>query len=203
MSISEFTSEALNPEALELDSSMGTTSESDAVAVLEVSAEFETASAENSLTEETIEEETIAEEDEIMSDEESEDVEMVESAVEVVNGFRKLGLSEPLMRAIEESGYTTPTPIQEQTIALLLQGRDMVGQAQTGSGKTGAFALPLLQRISLDIKQPQVLVLVPTRELAIQVAAAFEKYAAKMNQLRVVAIYGAPDRAGAGSRKSP
>lgn len=190
MSISEFTSEALNPEALELDSSMGTTSESDAVAVLEVSAEFETASAENSLTEETIEEETIAEEDEIMSDEESEDVEMVESAVEVVNGFRKLGLSEPLMRAIEESGYTTPTPIQEQTIALLLQGRDMVGQAQTGSGKTGAFALPLLQRISLDIKQPQVLVLVPTRELAIQVAAAFEKYAAKMNQLRVVAIYG-------------
>ncbi len=190
MSISEFTSEALNPEALELDCSMGTTSESDAVAVLEVSAEFETASAENSLTEETIEEETIAEEDEIMSDEESEDVETVESAVEVVNGFRKLGLSEPLMRAIEESGYTTPTPIQEQTIALLLQGRDMVGQAQTGSGKTGAFALPLLQRISLDIKQPQVLVLVPTRELAIQVAAAFEKYAAKMNQLRVVAIYG-------------
>lgn len=106
------------------------------------------------------------------------------------NGFRKLGLSAPLMAAIEESGYTNPTPIQEQTIKLLLEGRDMVGQAQTGSGKTGAFALPMLQRISLELKQPQVLVLVPTRELAIQVAAAFEKYAAKMNQLRVVAIYG-------------
>ena len=107
-----------------------------------------------------------------------------------VNGFRKLGLCDELMSAIEESGYTSPTPIQEQTIALLLQGRDMVGQAQTGSGKTGAFALPLLQRIDLNLKQPQVLVLVPTRELAIQVAAAFEKYAAKMSQLRVVAIYG-------------
>ncbi len=113
-----------------------------------------------------------------------------EAPAEVVNGFRKLGLCEALMAAIEESGYTTPTPIQEQTITLLLQGRDMVGQAQTGSGKTGAFALPLLQRIDLNIKNPQVLVLVPTRELAIQVAAAFEKYAARMNQLRVVAIYG-------------
>ncbi len=107
-----------------------------------------------------------------------------------VNGFRGLGLIEPLMQAIEESGYTTPTPIQQQTIELLLQGRDMVGQAQTGSGKTGAFALPLLQRIDMDVKHPQVLVLVPTRELAIQVAAAFEKYAAKMHQLRVLAIYG-------------
>ncbi len=106
------------------------------------------------------------------------------------NGFRKLGLCAPLMAAIEASGYTNPTPIQEQTIKLLLEGRDMVGQAQTGSGKTGAFALPLLQRIELELKQPQVLVLVPTRELAIQVAAAFEKYAAKMSQLRVVAIYG-------------
>jgi ATP-dependent RNA helicase DeaD len=116
----------------------------------------------------------------------------VESAEvgEPVNGFRKLGLSDALMQAIEESGYTNPTPIQEQTIALLLAGRDMVGQAQTGSGKTGAFALPMLQRIDTNIKHPQVLVLVPTRELAIQVAAAFEKYAAKMSQLRVVAIYG-------------
>jgi ATP-dependent RNA helicase DeaD len=107
-----------------------------------------------------------------------------------VNGFRKLSLSEPIMQAIEHAGYTTPTPIQEQTIPLLLEGRDLVGQAQTGSGKTGAFALPLLQRIDLNVNQPQVLVLVPTRELAIQVAAAFENYAARMSQLRVIAIYG-------------
>ncbi len=137
--------------------------------------------------EEPSETESIAEEDEIMGESETEIVEVDNAPV---NGFRKLGLSEPLMMAIEESGYTNPTPIQEQTITLLLQGRDMVGQAQTGSGKTGAFALPLLQRVELNVKQPQVLVLVPTRELAIQVAAAFEKYSAKMNQLRVVAIYG-------------
>lgn len=129
--------------------------------------------------------EDMAEAEEMLNDEAEV---MVQPAPE--NGFRKLGLSAPLMAAIEASGYTSPTPIQEQTIKLLLEGRDMVGQAQTGSGKTGAFALPLLQRISLELKQPQVLVLVPTRELAIQVAAAFEKYAAKMNQLRVVAIYG-------------
>lgn len=133
--------------------------------------------------------------EELMDDQsiETESVEtetLLEEVAEPVNAFRRLGLSEPLMRAIEESGYTAPTPIQEQTIPLLLTGRDMVGQAQTGSGKTGAFALPLLQRIDLSLRQPQVLVLVPTRELAIQVAAAFEKYAAKMNQLRVVAIYG-------------
>ncbi len=129
--------------------------------------------------------EDMAEAEEMLND----DVEVM-AQPEPENGFRKLGLSAPLMAAIEESGYTNPTPIQEQTIKLLLEGRDMVGQAQTGSGKTGAFALPLLQRINLDLKQPQVLVLVPTRELAIQVAAAFEKYAARMNQLRVVAIYG-------------
>lgn len=129
--------------------------------------------------------EDMAEAEETLND----DVEVM-AQPEPENGFRKLGLSAPLMAAIEESGYTNPTPIQEQTIKLLLEGRDMVGQAQTGSGKTGAFALPMLQRINLDLKQPQVLVLVPTRELAIQVAAAFEKYAAKMNQLRVVAIYG-------------
>ena len=106
------------------------------------------------------------------------------------NGFHQLGLIAPLMKAIEDSGYTTPTPIQAQTISHLLAGRDVLGQAQTGSGKTGAFALPLLQRIDLKLRRPQVLVLVPTRELAIQVAAAFERYAANMNGLNVVAIYG-------------
>ncbi len=106
------------------------------------------------------------------------------------NGFHTLGLIAPLMKAIESSGYTIPTPIQEQTIPHLLAGRDVLGQAQTGSGKTGAFALPLLQRIDLNVKRTQVLVLVPTRELAIQVAAAFERYAAKMSGLNVLAIYG-------------
>lgn len=104
--------------------------------------------------------------------------------------FSSLGLSPALMQAITSSGYTTPTPIQAATIPLLLEGRDVLGQAQTGSGKTGAFAIPLLQGMNLDLRQPQVLVLVPTRELAIQVAAAFERYAAGMHAIRVLAIYG-------------
>ena len=128
-------------------------------------------------------------ETEIESSTVTEELELQAEAVPE-NGFRVLGLSAPLMKAIEESGYTIPTPIQTQTIPLLLAGRDLLGQAQTGSGKTGAFALPLLQRIDLACKHPQVLVLVPTRELAIQVAAAFERYGSKMSQLRVLAIYG-------------
>jgi ATP-dependent RNA helicase DeaD len=98
-----------------------------------------------------------------------------------------------LLAAVESSGYTTPTPIQAQTIPLLLEGRDVLGQAQTGTGKTAAFALPLLDRIDLFKKQTQVLVLTPTRELAIQVAEAFEKYAGGMRGLRVVPIYGGQD----------
>lgn len=109
------------------------------------------------------------------------------------NGFRPLGLSEGLLATVESSGYTTPTPIQAQTIPLLLEGRDVLGQAQTGTGKTAAFALPLLDRIDLFKKQTQVLVLTPTRELAIQVAEAFEKYAGGMRGLRVVPIYGGQD----------
>ena len=109
------------------------------------------------------------------------------------SGFRIFGLSNALITAVESSGYTTPTPIQAQTIPLLLDGRDVLGQAQTGTGKTAAFALPLLQRIDLSKKQPQVLVRTPTRELAIQVAEAFEKYASSMRGLRVVPIYGGQD----------
>ena len=82
-------------------------------------------------------------------------------------GFASLGLSDALLTAVESLGYMAPTPIQAQTIPLLLEGRDLLGQAQTGTGKTAAFALPLLQRIDLSKKQPQVLVLAPTRELAI------------------------------------
>lgn len=109
------------------------------------------------------------------------------------SAFRDLNLSEPLVRALESSGYVTPTPIQAQTIPLLLQGRDVLGQAQTGTGKTAAFALPMLQRIDLAERHPQVLVLAPTRELAIQVAESFERYAAHMPGLRVASIYGGQD----------
>ena len=107
--------------------------------------------------------------------------------------FQELNLSGPLLQAIEASGYTTATPIQARAIPLLLEGRDVLGQAQTGTGKTAAFALPLLQRIDLEKKSPQVIVLTPTRELAIQVAEAFERYAVGLPGLRVVPIYGGQD----------
>ena len=98
-----------------------------------------------------------------------------------------------LFQSLERAGYSVPTPIQARTIPLLLEGRDVLGQAQTGTGKTAAFALPMLQRIDLDNKQTQVLVLTPTRELAIQVATAFERYARGLKGLRVAAIYGGQD----------
>ena len=109
------------------------------------------------------------------------------------NAFRKLGLSESLVKAVEASGYTQPTPIQEQTIPYLLQGRDVVGQAQTGTGKTAAFALPLLDRIDQHQNKTQVIVLTPTRELAIQVADSFEKYSKMDKAIRVAAVYGGQD----------
>jgi ATP-dependent RNA helicase DeaD len=133
---------------------------------------------------------------EVSSDDTNTETQMldIESAeTETENGFRVLGLSEGVLAAIESSGYTTPTPIQAQTIPLLLKGRDVLGQAQTGTGKTAAFALPLVDRIDLFNKQTQVLVLTPTRELAIQVAEAFEKYAGGTRGLRVVPIYGGQD----------
>ena len=112
------------------------------------------------------------------------------SEVAAPQSFRELALIEPVLQALETVGYETPSPIQAQTIPLLLEGRDMVGQAQTGTGKTAAFALPILSRIDLSVKDPQVLVLAPTRELAIQVAEAFQKYAANMKNFHVMPIYG-------------
>ena len=94
-----------------------------------------------------------------------------------VSSFRDLKLSAPLLQALDDSGYETPTPIQSQAIPHLLAGRDILGHAPTGTGKTAAFALPLLQRIKLQDKSVQVLTLTPTRELAIQVAEAFQHYA--------------------------
>jgi ATP-dependent RNA helicase DeaD len=107
--------------------------------------------------------------------------------------FRSLSLSDPILKAIEEAGYTTATPIQARSIPPLLEGRDVLGQAQTGTGKTAAFAIPMLQRIDPDQKAPQVLVLTPTRELAIQVADSFRRYAAGIPGLRIAAIYGGQD----------
>ncbi|HLM52688.1 MAG TPA: DEAD/DEAH box helicase, partial [Pseudoxanthomonas sp.] len=104
--------------------------------------------------------------------------------------FADLGLSAPVMAAVTEVGYESPSPIQAATIPALLSGRDLLGQAQTGTGKTAAFALPILSRLKLDQKKPQALVLAPTRELAIQVAEAFQRYAAKIPGFNVLPIYG-------------
>ena len=104
--------------------------------------------------------------------------------------FRDLSLIDPLVKILDEVGYETPSPIQAATIPHLLAGKDVLGQAQTGTGKTAAFALPILSRINLKEKDPQVLVLAPTRELAIQVAEAFQKYATHMSGFHVCPIYG-------------
>jgi ATP-dependent RNA helicase DeaD len=104
--------------------------------------------------------------------------------------FADLGLSDAVLRALADVGYESPSPIQAQTIPVLLSGRDMLGQAQTGTGKTAAFALPALTKIALDQREPQVLVLVPTRELALQVSEAFVRYASHLKGFHVLPIYG-------------
>ncbi|MES2105339.1 MAG: DEAD/DEAH box helicase [Pseudomonadota bacterium] len=104
--------------------------------------------------------------------------------------FADLNLSEPLLRALKDVGYERPSPIQAATIPVLLSNRDVLGQAQTGTGKTAAFALPILSRIDLKQNTPQALVLAPTRELAIQVAEAFQTYAAHIPGFHVLPIYG-------------
>jgi ATP-dependent RNA helicase DeaD len=104
--------------------------------------------------------------------------------------FSDLALSEPVLRALADVGYESPSPIQAQVIPLFLAGRDLLGQAQTGTGKTAAFALPALTKIDLTRHEPQVLVLVPTRELALQVSEAFLRYAAHLKGFHVLPIYG-------------
>ena len=104
--------------------------------------------------------------------------------------FEQLNLAAPLLQAINEVGYEAPSPIQAAAIPPLLEGHDLVGQAQTGTGKTAAFALPLLSRIDLALKRPQILVLAPTRELAIQVAEAFKTYARHLKGFHIMPIYG-------------
>jgi ATP-dependent RNA helicase DeaD len=104
--------------------------------------------------------------------------------------FADLGLAPAVLKALADVGYETPSAIQAQTIPPLLEGRHVVGLAQTGTGKTAAFALPILSRLDLSQKTPQALVLAPTRELALQVSEAFEKYAAHMKGVHVLPIYG-------------
>lgn len=110
--------------------------------------------------------------------------------------FNDLNLSEDLLKALAKVGYETPSPIQAETIPVILEGRDIVGQAQTGTGKTAAFALPFLSNIDTSQKEPQILVLAPTRELAIQVAEAFQKYANFIKGFHVLPIYGGQDYSG-------
>ena len=118
------------------------------------------------------------------------------SKTDTLPSFSELGLSAPVLEAITAIGYETPSPIQAEMIPFVLEGRDVLGQAQTGTGKTAAFALPILSQIDTKIKTPQVLVLAPTRELAIQVAEAFQKYASKMKGFHVLPIYGGQDARG-------
>jgi ATP-dependent RNA helicase DeaD len=103
--------------------------------------------------------------------------------------FAELGVEPPLLRAVDELGFEEPTPIQEQAIPLLLRGADIIAQAQTGTGKTAAFALPIIQKLDAAARQPQALVLAPTRELAVQVAEATFKMG-KYKQTSVVPVYG-------------
>ncbi|MEW6463023.1 MAG: DEAD/DEAH box helicase [Pseudomonadota bacterium] len=105
-------------------------------------------------------------------------------------GFAALGLHPHILAALTAVGYEEPSPIQAQAIPVILAGHDMIGQAQTGTGKTAAFALPLLSKIDPAKREPQVLILAPTRELALQVATAFETYSKQMPGVNVVAVYG-------------
>lgn len=104
--------------------------------------------------------------------------------------FADLQIHPRVLRAIGDVGYESPTAIQAATIPALMAGSDVVGLAQTGTGKTAAFAIPMLSKIDITSKVPQALVLVPTRELALQVAEAFGRYGAYLSQLNVLPIYG-------------
>lgn len=104
--------------------------------------------------------------------------------------FSDLGISEEIIRAVEEMGYTQPSPIQSQAIPFLLQGRDVIGQAQTGTGKTAAFAIPIIDLVDPDFNRPQAIILCPTRELAVQVEGEIQKLAKYHRAINSVAIYG-------------
>ena len=112
---------------------------------------------------------------------------------EATSGFDGFGFSEALLSTLKKKGYSEPSPIQKAAFPELMLGRDLVGQAQTGTGKTAAFALPILERLQTGQKTPQALVLAPTRELAMQVADSFKAYASGHPHLKVLAVYGGSD----------
>ena len=114
----------------------------------------------------------------------------VQGASGTPRGFDEMDLAEPILKAVRSAGYDTPSPIQECAIPPILEGKDLLGVAQTGTGKTAAFSLPLLSRMDESVKGAQILVLAPTRELALQVAEAMEGFAENLPKLRVVAVYG-------------
>ena len=118
------------------------------------------------------------------------------SKPEPVSSFQSLGLPSELIQALEDVGYETPSPIQLGAIPPLLEGTDLLGHAPTGTGKTAAFALPLLANIDLDSRYQQVLVLTPTRELTIQVAEAFQRYANHLKDFHVLPVYGGQEYSG-------
>jgi len=113
-----------------------------------------------------------------------------DSANDNSQGFAHLGLPEKILEAVAKVGFTKPSPIQEETIPILMEGRDVVGLAQTGTGKTAAFALPVLSQIDTKARHPQALVLAPTRELALQVADSFQSFAESLKGVEVLPIYG-------------
>lgn len=115
------------------------------------------------------------------------------TSAEPESGFAGFGFSDALLRTLADKGYSEPSPIQKAAFPELMLGRDLVGQAQTGTGKTAAFALPLLERLESGQKTPQALVLAPTRELAMQVADSFKAYSAGHPHLKVLAVYGGTD----------
>ena len=112
------------------------------------------------------------------------------SSTEASTGFDALGLPQQVLDAVRKVGFETPSPIQAQTIPVLMDGHDVVGLAQTGTGKTAAFALPVLSRIDKSVRSPQALVLAPTRELALQVADSFQSFADHLGGINVLPIYG-------------
>lgn len=128
--------------------------------------------------------------EEIIEEMPFEEADLTDTIEEKENLFERFGLNAELVKAIKEIGYETPSPIQLKTIPVLLTGRDIVGQAQTGTGKTAAFALPTLEKIEVKSRAVQALILTPTRELAIQVAEAFHTYAKYAGGVRVLPVYG-------------
>ncbi len=156
-------------------------------------AEQETSEQDNSATEQSEEEEEPIEESGADSENEPADDSDEEPADEALVTFEDLGLADEVLEAIKAMNYETPSPIQAKAIPALLQGGNLLGTAQTGTGKTAAFSLPLLSRLDFNGHETSMLVLTPTRELAIQVAEAIQQYAAKMPKVHVVPVYGGQD----------